>query len=969
MFACTFVVFLDRVFRSFRSLSFPSPRPDGLLRRTALAMGVVCLLAACASTASATQSPGSQAPPQPSPASPAPTPSPARMPTPPQSRTPAQSPTQPPPTRPTAPRTVPTTSVRVRAMRSDAPITVDGRLDEQVWQTAPAAGDFLQVEPAPGEPATEQTELRLAYDSGALYVGVRLHDRAPDQIVRRLSRRDLLADADRFAIYLDPQHDHLTGVELRVSAAGVQQDAIIYNDNFEDFSWDAVWDSAVSVDEQGWSLEMKIPFSQLRFQRTEPMVWGINAQRIVRRKNEESWLVMVPRNESGLASRLGHLDGLEQLPRAKHIELLPYASMRGEFLEPRKPGNPFDDGSRLFGGAGADAKYRMTSTLTLDATFNPDFGQVEVDPAVVNLTANEVFFEERRPFFVEGNQFFTNFGKDGARETWGFFRTEPNLFYSRRVGRAPQVAADGEFIDQPAFTTILGAAKLTGRTRSGWTLGLLDAVTGREYADLARGATRDRAMVEPLTNYLVARAHRELGARAGFSLITTVTNRELPTELMRDRLVSHAVVAGADAHYFFDRKRDWVVTGGVAGSQLSGTASAIDRVQRNPARFLQRPDQPHTGYDPARTSLGGWTGHVDVNKNTGNVVVNGSIWGMSPGFDSNDLGFMNQGDRGGAHAMVQWRKLTPDRFTRSRAAWVSKWWTYNWRPDLQGDGWQMNGRLEFRNYWRLASTGTIAKRTWDDRLTRGGPETIRPGGKTLSVTASTDPRTAVSVTATGTINAKEFGGWSRTGELVATFKPAPSIELSIGPKVFVQRNPAQYVREAADALAVDTFGRRYVFADLDQTEVTMTTRVNWAFTPTLSLQVYAQPLLSVGEFTQYKELAAARTFDFRRYGIDAGTLGPNPASPGGFLADPDGPAGPASPFAFANQDFNIKSLRLNTILRWQWHPGSTLYFVWTEQRQNSAWPGAFALGRDTRALLSAPADDVLMVKVTYWIGR
>lgn len=282
----------------------------------------------------------------------------------------------------------------------------------------------------------------------------------------------------------------------------------------------------------------------------------------------------------------------------------------------------------------------------------------------------------------------------------------------------------------------------------------------------------------------------------------------------------------------------------------------------------------------------------------------------------------------------------------------------------------MNGRLELLNYWRLAATGTIARRVWDDRLTRGGPETIRPRGNTLNVTASTVPRTAVSFSATSIVNEKQYGGWSRTGEVVATFKPAPSVEISVEPKLFLQGNPAQYVREVTDPSATRTGGRRYVFADLDQTEVTMTTRVNWAFTPTLSLQLFAQPLISVGDFTQYKELAAPRTFDFLRYGIDTGTLEPGPANPSGaFVADPDGPDGPAAPFTFNAQDFNVKSLRLNTILRWQWRPGSRLHFAWTEQRQHTAWQGAFALGRDARALFSAPADDVVMLKVTYWIGR
>jgi hypothetical protein len=645
---------------------------------------------------------------------------------------------------------------------------------------------------------------------------VRLHDDDPESISRRLSRRDLDADADRFSLFLDPQHDHLTGVELRVTAAGVQKDAIIYNDMFSDVSRDAVWDSAVSVDAQGWCIEMRIPFSQLRFQRTEPMVWGINAQ---------------------------------------------------------------------------------------------------------------------------------------------------------RIGRPPQATATGDFVDVPASTTILGAAKVTGRTQNGWTVGLLDAVTGREFADTTLGDLHQRPQVEPLTNYLVGRAHRELGSCAGVGLLMTATNRELPAQPITNLLVSHAVVAGVDAHYFLDRGRDWVVTGGVAGSQLSGSAAAIDRVQRNPVRFLQRAGETYTGYDPTRTSLTGWTGHVDVNKNTGNIVVNGSVWGTGPGFDANDLGFMNQADRAGGHAMVTWRKMTPDRYTRSRYVWVSKWYTWNWRPDLQGDGWQTKGQLEFLNYWKVNTQWTLARRVWDDRLTRGGPETIRPGGNTVLTNWSTDPRTPVSLTGYVNTARREFGGRTDAANVSVTFKPSPAIDLSIGPTVTKTRSPAQYVREVSDATATDTFGRRYVFADIKQTEVSMTTRLNWTLSPTLSLQLYAQPLLSVGDYKNYKELAQRRTFDFTRYGLDAGTIAPDPANPAnGFVVDPDG-AGPAAPFTLGAGDFNFKSLRMNTILRWQWHPGSTMYFVWTEQRQNTAYPGEFEFGRDTRAMFGAPADDVVMVKVSYWFGR
>ena len=335
-----------------------------------------------------------------------------------------------------------------------------------------------------GEPASEDTVIRVAYDEDALYIAARLHDRDPPLSFGSSPGETSRSRPTRFVVYLDPHHDHLTGAQFGVSAAGVQRDALIYNDQFLDVTWDAVWASAVQVDEQGWIVEMRIPLSQLRFPAADRYTWGINVQRVIQRRNESDWLQLVRKNEAGLASRMAHLEDIAGITPPGTLELMPYVTSRAEFIEPPVAGNPFNDGARAFGAAGLDLKYGVTNSLTLDATFNPDFGQVEVDPAVVNLTQFEVFFEERRPFFTEGAKVFGNFGRSGASEYWGFFRPEPTLFYSRRIGRAPQGRVVSPYADAPATTTILGAAKLVGRTRRGWTLGALDAVTGREYARL-----------------------------------------------------------------------------------------------------------------------------------------------------------------------------------------------------------------------------------------------------------------------------------------------------------------------------------------------------------------------------------------------------------------------------------------------------------------------------------------------------
>ncbi len=855
----------------------------------------------------------------------------------------------------------------MRAARATAPISIDGRLDEAEWSQAPVVSGFLQREPAEGSPATEATDLRLLYDDGALYVGVRLHDSEPSRIVRQLSRRDDVAEADSFSLFLDPHHDHLTGVELQVSAAGVQRDAVIYDDNFESDSWDAVWESAVSVDAQGWVVEMRIPFSQLRYPAALHHTWGINARRIVRRKSEVSWLALVPSQESGLASRMAHLEGITGIARARHLELLPYASAREEYVAPAHAGDPFNDGSRSFAGAGLDLKYGLASNMTLSAAVNPDFGQVEVDPAVVNLTAYETFFEEKRPFFTEGGQVFTHFARSGASDYTTFFYPEPQIFYSRRIGRAPQGRGTGDYVDAPTSTTILGAAKLTGRTSGGWTLGVVEAVTGREDARTASGGARGQAQVEPLTNYFVGRAQRELGRRGSLGLLATAVDRAVPAGPLDDLLVHHAYVAGVDGHVFLDSRRDWVLTGGIAGSTLSGSKASVLRLQLAAQRYYQRPDAPHVRVDPDKTSLGGWSGKVAVNKNNGSLTANAALWGISPGFEPNDAGFATQTDRGGAHGLLLWRKLTPDRLTRTRQVWVAKWWTLNYGGESQGDGVQSAINVDLLNYWKLGLTLQRSWATLDDKLTRGGPTVIRPGIEGLAFSATTDARRDFWATSTLTLQRRDFGNWTRMVGGQLNFKPWAWLTLSALPNFMRLHAVAQYLATVPDATATSTFGARYVFGGLDQAEWSIPLRVNLVVSPKLSVQLYTQALLSTGAYDAIKQLAERRTYDFPAYGVDVGTATRDPVS-ATYLIDPDG-AGPAAPFSLADPAFNVKALRANAVVRWEFRLGSAMYLVWTQRRQDLGHPGDFSFGRDARALLRAPSDDVFLVKVAWWLGR
>jgi hypothetical protein len=863
---------------------------------------------------------------------------------------------------------IPATAVppEIHAVRTTRPPVIDGQLTDECWALAPASAGFIQQDPDEGKPATENTEVRFVYDDDALYIAVRLFDNEPKRIVRRLSTRDSDADADRITVYLDPMHDRLTGALFRVSAANVQKDAVIYNDSWTDSTWDAVWQSQVAVDDQGWSVEMRIPLSQLRFPHTDHQTWGVNIDRYVQRKNETSWLEMVPKSQSGLASRMLNLTGLDGLSPTRHLELLPYTAARAEFVAP-SDGNPFNDGSRAFAAAGVDMKFGLTSNLTVNATVNPDFGQVEVDPAVVNLTQFETFFPEKRAFFLEGSQILTNFGFGGANDFWGFNMSDPNLFYSRRIGRAPHLSASGDFIDTPTATTILGATKLTGKTRNGWSIGFLEALTDSERARTRTGTTSSTTIVEPLTNYAVARVQREFRSRVGLGLLATSVNRQLDTPELRSALAHDAFVFGTDAYVFLDHKRDWVITGKLAGSYLQGTTDMITAAQNAAQRYYQRPDARHVALDPTRTSLNGYNGRVSLNRNSGVWHVNASLWGVSPGFEANDLGFEGTADRAGAHTVLFWRYVTPDRISRSKYFWVSKWWVWNYARELQGNGIQGNSGITFRNYWNLNMGGGYFPRTLDDRLTRGGPSAINPAGWFWNTNGGTDNRKALAGGGFITLNRNEYGGWSNTVGVNATIKPSPRFTVSAGPQWNQSRSLAQYVTTAADAMATSTYGSRYVFSALDQTQVSMTTRVTAVLSPTISLQVFAQPLLAAGDYTHFKELAQPRTYSFRDYAAAGSPISLDPVADT-YSVDPDG-AGPASAFTFDNPNFNLRSLRLNAVFRWEMKPGSALYAVWTRQQRDSGNPDRFSFGRDAHAMFAAPGDDVFLVKIAYWLGR
>jgi hypothetical protein len=857
-------------------------------------------------------------------------------------------------------------SSRVEATRVTRGPTLDGRLTEPFWATAPSVPQLVQRDPDEGRPASERTVVRLVYDATALYIGARLFDRDPIGIARQLARRDVSAPSDELRILLDTYHDRRTAFQFAVTAAGVRLDKVIGDDGgYEDASWDPVWQAVTAVDSLGWTAEIRIPFSQLRFSPASQLVWGIQVVRWIQRKNELASYPFVPKTETGVASRFADLDGLRDIVARRRTELLPYAVSRGQFHRPDHPGNPLDDGRTMFNGAGMDLKVGVTSSITLDATANPDFGQVELDPAFVNLTEFEQFLDEHRPFFVEGADIF-RFGSTGGG--LNRFSDTPSYFYSRRIGRPPQgkATSPGQFKSAPENSTILGATKLSGKTSNGWSVGLLEGLTAREYATVADTLTgmRHTDEVEPLTSYFVGRAKRDFREGATtLGVLTTATHRDLDRPALR--FLNSEAYAGAVDFTHRWKDRTYTLAGSLGGSYITGDPTAIDAAQRSSARYYQRPDASHQRYDPSRTSLAGVAGDLYLNKVQGTWVWGVAGRAASPGFEVNDLGFKKRVDQLSAAVTGGRRWTTPGRVFRQADVRLSAATDWNFDRDVLNRKIGLYAYGRFRNFWEADVNLAYAPQVLDDRLTRGGPLARKPARWTASGEAYTDDRKAVSAYAFLSYTRDAAGGWYLTALPQLTYRPSKRLSATVGVGYESGLEAAQYVQMVTDPTAGATLGARYVFASLRERSGYLKLRVNAAFSRAVSLQLFAQPFTFVGDYFGFKELAAPRTFSFVRYGQDNGsTIGPDG---GDYSVDPDG-GGPAEAFWLWNPDFRERSFRLNAVLRWEYRPGSTLFLVWSQTRWNQLSAVDVALAPDLRqAMFFDRPTNVLMVKMNYWL--
>ena len=847
------------------------------------------------------------------------------------------------------------------AFRLQGPVRVDGVLDETDWQR-PAQDGMIQNEPANGAAPVQATLWWIAYDDDALYAAFRLYDSAPDSIDTAIARRDVFLSTDHILLQLDTYNDDRNAYAFDVSAGGCRCDFTIYNDSWDDFSWDGVWEAATRVDEQGWTAEMRIPFSQLRFSTAEDQVWGINVSRRYKRNSGRDDLFLRPRNESGHASRFPDLVGISGVAAKQNREALLYGVVRGEFLE-TQAGDPFNDGSKAGENLGADLRWGLTSNLTLNLAINPDFGQVEMDPAVVNLSDFETYYGEKRPFFVAESNVFS-FGREGTSNNWNFNWMDPTPFYSRRVGRTPQLGIEGDYdyAQTPSGTTILGAGKITGKM-GGTTIGVLNAVTARERHDLTWGGVRSDELAEPLTDYSVLRvSHTPRDARRSLGLMITGIHRDLSDAQSRATLVRRAYTAGLDGWTLLDGDGVWALRAYASGSLIRGDAGAIELQQESSRRYFQRPDADHLDYDPTRTSLSGWASRFVLNKEKGNVRLNTGLGAVSPGYEINDMGFQYRADEVNTHLAAGYQWTEPNRWARTRVLDFTTYWTWDTGGTRNGGGLGVFGWLEFANYWS-ADGHVFYNPAYDHtRATRGGPVMRLPSQQEFDLSVYTDSRKPVVLSANGGAGGADERGHYGYGGVGLTLKPSSALQLSFNPAIFWQQDRAQWVTGVDDPAMTATYGRRYIFSDFDYREISMSARVDWSFSPRLTLQTYVQPLLAVGDYTQLKEFARPGTYDFNVYGRDGSTLEYDKET-ATYTVDPgDG----GSVFTVDDPDFNFKSLRVNMVLRWEYSPGSTFYLVWTRNGVDDSRPGRLELGRDMRSLMGAPSDDIVLAKITNW---
>jgi len=837
---------------------------------------------------------------------------------------------------------------------------IDGLLNDACWQQAQWICDFVQYMPVENAAPSQNTCFAVFNDDNYLYIAIRAYDTAPDSIVRRLTRRDQI-DGDYVGVMIDSYFDQRTAFSLLVSAAGAKFDASIADDGSRrDLNWDPIWLVKTNIDLEGWTAEMRIPFSQLRFNPSDSNTWGFQVERSIFRNNEKVFWQPMSRNAPGWVHQMGLLSGLSQINPKKTFDITPYVVSSAETFEAVE-GNPYATGSRFKYNGGVDGKIGLTNYLTLDFTVNPDFGQVEADPSEVNLTAYESFFSEKRPFFVEGSdllRFQLSFGGgSGGLE---------GLFYSRRIGRKPQYqpgAGDNTYVSLGDFTPILGAAKITGRTPGGLSIGLLHSVTTRQYALVNHDGGETKLLAEPFTNYMAGRAIQDFNnGNTIVGIMGTAVNRNLPEDHLKF-LHNSAYSSGIDLTHYFDDRTFMLRAAGYL-SHVRGEKEAISRTQSSPVHYFQRPDAPHLTFDPDRTSLTGTGGNIQFYKLKGNLRYAAALLAKSPQLEINDMGYLRFTDQLFQVSYIGYSLNKPVGILRSASINLNQMSYWNFNLENVGNAGDLNYGLQFINNWSFSNGFGYNTSNLSSSMLRGGPAFLLPPAANAYMNVRTNDRKMLSFSSQVSITEGEQKSQKRRDiNIGMTYRPANTLMITLTPSYGINRNNNQYIR----AIRLSESETRYILAEMNQRVAAMSLRINYTITPELTLQFWGQPFFASGSFSHFKKVTDARASDYQqRFSVFSADQINYSEGQGTYYVN-EGEEGNHS-YSFRNPDFKITEFLGNLVLRWEYKPGSTLFLVWSQTRDHFHADGIMDIPNDTNLLFSQKAHNVFMLKFTFRFG-
>ncbi|MBN2892730.1 MAG: carbohydrate binding family 9 domain-containing protein [Bacteroidales bacterium] len=824
---------------------------------------------------------------------------------------------------------------------------IDGNLDDACWTNVSWGTNFTQFEPNSGEKPGQQTAFKIIYDNNYIYVAIRCYDSSPDLIDERLCRRDGF-DGDMVGILFDSYYDKRTAFMFSVNAGGVKNDLVFSNDgNNEDQTWDPIWFVETNIDNEGWTAEMKIPLSQLRFNPNSD-VWGLNLIREIYRTKETSTWQPVDSDASGFISQFGELSGIKDLETKRQIEIAPYL-MSGYSLYEAEEGNPFADGKDFTYNAGLDGKIGITNDFTLDFTINPDFGQVEADPSNVNLSAFETYFSEKRPFFIE-NKNITSFNLS--------FRAE-DLFYSRRIGRSPQYypeIADDEFLKMPENTKILGALKFSGKSQDGWSVGIIETVANQEFAKIANsdGDVRKES-VEPLTNYFIARLQKDLNkGETMIGGIVTSTYRDINNENLL-YMNKTATATGIDVlQYFYDKK--YYISAKAVASHITGTPDAMTFQQTSPQRYFQRPNADYVEVDSNLTSMTGTFGYLEIGKSSMKGLRYQLSWTYrSPSFELNDVGFLRNADNHMEIFWIGYNIAETKGIFRQLNLNFSQWAGWNSGFNYQFLGFNTNFSTQFKNLWFLWGSYEYNFNSVDDILLRGGSSFKTPSITSFNLGMNTNYTKKLTFSGYGTymISKYNYYDWSRIGITVG-YRPIDRLSMSINANYSKTVQKLQFIDH------VEMEEDYYILSSIEQNTVNFTFRFDFNITPDLTIQYYGAPFVSAGNYYDFKNVLdpMAEEFD-QRYTLYNSTQ----LNSSDYTFDFD--ENSEIDYELGNPDFNFQQFRSNLVFRWEYKPGSVLFLVWAHEQTDVIETGEFNFVNDFSNLFKVTPADRFIIKFQY----